>query len=211
LKKGVWLILLILVLAVIVTGCGRADAPQDVVQNAENSESGPTPGGEPARDPGTKPGTVGDEDPPGQASGAEERNLEEIYARVDQGQGGVWVNVLWVTPGYLEASGNTNIGPQYGVEDNHVFAVFMTTHSGDLLTYDMMANVRLRVGTREYAPTSWEYTSRDSHHPAGILKFPKVGPNEEQVIDERTTTVELVFKNLAGVAERVLRWDLPLE
>lgn len=78
-----------------------------------------------------------------------------------------------------------------------VFAVSMTAHSGDLSKYDMKQNAVLRAADKEYPVADWRFTSKDAHHPQGLLSF-DVTP------EQAGTSFQVVIRNLGGAAERVL-------
>lgn len=103
----------------------------------------------------------------------------------DQGAAGVTVTATWV-----------------GIQENQlVFRLAFDTHSVDLSRFDVAANVALRDDSgRELSPAGWEDERRDSHHRAGTLRFPAPdGPSRR---------ISLVVRNLAGISERVLTFEL---
>jgi hypothetical protein len=71
----------------------------------------------------------------------------------------------------------------------------------------MTALSAMRVGEKEYAPEAWESISDDRHHRAGVLVFARVTPDGAPL---DAGAVELVMKGIAGVPERVFRWQWPL-
>ncbi len=80
------------------------------------------------------------------------------------------------------------------------FDIALDTHSVNLDAYDLKALSLLReeVG-KDYQPTHVE-NKGSGHHRQVILVFPK--PSAE------AKNLELVIKDMAGVKERVFRWDL---
>ncbi|MBI4285383.1 MAG: hypothetical protein HY670_05740 [Chloroflexi bacterium] len=84
------------------------------------------------------------------------------------------------------------------------FDVVMDTHSVDLDQYDLKKLAVLRDDTgKEYSPTSWNAPS-GGHHRSGTLVFPL----PDSVTQGQAKYVEMVIKNIAGVPERVLKWQL---
>lgn len=134
--------------------------------------------------------------PPG-TGGQTENHLNERYLRVGEA-GGVELDVLWLAPEYVKAKGNPY--SQFNPEQDTVFQIAMTTHSGDLLQYDLAKLATLRVGDKEIAPVKWEYTNRDSHHPEGVLVFP--GPAGAA----GSSPITLVIKGLGNAQEVSLNW-----
>ena len=80
------------------------------------------------------------------------------------------------------------------------FEVALDTHSVNLDGYDLKTVSVLRDGSgNAYAPATVEYKG-SGHHRQATLVFAKIANS--------TKRVELVIKNVAGVKERVFRWDL---
>jgi len=104
-------------------------------------------------------------------------------ARTNTG-GGVTVKVTYLNP---QETANAR------------FDIALDTHSVNLDAYDLKALSLLRdeVG-KDYQPTHVE-NKGSGHHRQITLVFPK--PSAE------TKKLELVIKDVAGVKERVFRWD----
>lgn len=80
------------------------------------------------------------------------------------------------------------------------FEVVFDTHSVDL-GFDPVAISLLRDDAgREYPATEWQGDGPGGHHRSGTLRF--------KVPDEVSDSVEVVIRNVAGVPERVFRWNL---
>lgn len=131
----------------------------------------------------------------GKASAAPKGGLRPAALTVsDKGQGGITIKATWVIPGSPEASSQLN---RY-----LAFSLALETHSGDLGQYDLKKLATLRDDKgKELSPASWQPTSDDSHHRAGILRFAKG-------IEQGGRYLELVVRDVGGVSERALRWDL---
>lgn len=81
------------------------------------------------------------------------------------------------------------------------FRVEMGTHGRDLSKHRFGDIVRIRdAAGKEYAPTAVQEHSGWEHHRVAILQFPPPDPG--------TTRVELLVRDVAGIRERVFRWDL---
>lgn len=90
------------------------------------------------------------------------------------------------------------------------FAITLDTHAGDLSKYDFLKSVRLRNNNgQQVAPLKWVSTAEGSHHRAGGLVFPKTD-QAGRPIDAQVKVIELVVRGLGGVAQRLLRWTLPI-
>lgn len=103
----------------------------------------------------------------------------------DEGQGAVEVSAR------LERSKSTDA--------RVVFTVSLNTHSVDLSSFDPIAQVRLRAGSQEIQGAFIEDPgNQPSHHQQFLLSFAR--PEARQVV--------LAVRNVAGVAERQLRFTL---
>lgn len=81
------------------------------------------------------------------------------------------------------------------------FEIAMNTHSVDL-SDDMLNSVVLRDDAgNEYIPTAWDGPSGGGHHRSGTLKLAALKGNAK--------AVTLFVKNIAGVPERVFKWQIP--
>lgn len=97
--------------------------------------------------------------------------------------------VVDVTPLNL-ASGGTTLE----------FEVAFNTHSVDL-SFDPAAISVLRDSAgREYPAVAWDGSGPGGHHRSGVLRF--------QMPEPADAVVEVVIQDVAGVPERVFRWDL---
>jgi hypothetical protein len=104
--------------------------------------------------------------------------------RTDSG-GGVTVKVTFLD---LKASGDLR------------FQVVLDTHSVNLDGYDLKAISVLRDNAgNTYSPTAVE-NKGSGHHRETTVSFAKVASG--------TKRVELVIKDVAGVKERIFRWDI---
>jgi hypothetical protein len=81
-----------------------------------------------------------------------------------------------------------------------VFKVVLDTHSVDLKD-DIVKVTFLRDDTgKQYQPTTWDGAGAGGHHREGSLKFASLAGI--------TKFVELVITGVAGVPERVFKWEL---
>lgn len=80
------------------------------------------------------------------------------------------------------------------------FEVAFNTHSVNL-NFDPAAISVLRDDEgREYPAIAWEGAEPGGHHRSGVLRF--------KVPDYATDFVEVIIHDVAGVPERVFRWNL---
>jgi hypothetical protein len=89
-----------------------------------------------------------------------------------------------------------------GKSDNSFsFSVVMDTHSINLDRYDLKQLAELKDDQgNEYQPISWD-SAAGGHHRTGTLKFLQIGSQVEP------HTLELVIRDIAGVKERIFKWE----
>lgn len=96
-----------------------------------------------------------------------------------------------------------------GAKEEFAFKVSLNTHSVDLSVYQMAQISFLRDGEgNEYKAENWDSLSGSSHHRSGILRISNLNGNGDPVISKSSKSIELVIKGLAGIEERVFRWDI---
>ncbi len=89
-------------------------------------------------------------------------------------------------------------------KDSLTFHVAMNTHSVDLDDYDLGELATLRDDSgNEYQPVSWE-SEPGGHHREGTLTFSL----PDSLRQGRAGYVEVVIRSVAGIDERVLKWEL---
>lgn len=129
--------------------------------------------------------------PPGAARAATTDRLAAGGTRVSEA-GRVSVAVSW--DGLVQGQGE---------EVTVAFQVSMDTHSVNLDAYDLAKLAVLRNDRGEAVqPAKWE-APRGGHHRKGVLTFAVPA-----TFLSGTRFLELVVRDVAGVPERVLRWEL---
>jgi hypothetical protein len=156
-------------------------------------------------------GTAG---PPASSAGDSANSQEgsESLTVKDQGEGNVEVTVTYVTPGYLEAQGQSDIVSSLELDKNLAFAVVLNTHSVELSGYevDKISYLRDEDGKGYPALSGWLSAEDSGHHRSGIIRFAKSDSSGNPILKPGAKYLGLVIKDLAGVAERTFRWKLPL-
>ncbi len=102
--------------------------------------------------------------------------------------------------------GSVTIDVEWVVVDKAplLFNVAMNTHSVDLDQYDLgeLAVLRDDEGN-EYQAISWDSTL-GGHHRQGTLAF----PIPDSLSQGRVRYLEIVIRDVAGIQDRVLKWEL---
>ena len=130
----------------------------------------------------------------------DEQSARQGLTRTDDGRGGV---TFAATP--AEASGLAARGYP---SDYWGFVVQLDTHSGDLMALDVTKLAVLRDNNgREFKPIAWQGLKEDSHHRSGLLLFSSKDTGVQALSAQRARPLELVLYDIAGVKERVLRWE----
>ncbi len=131
-------------------------------------------------------------------------------AQVDN-RGGITVKATYITAGYLKATPRDPLSGKVDPGSAIVIAIALDTHSGDLMAYDLVKRVILRTDRgQQLEPLRWVSTADGAHHRAGALVFARTD-GAGRSIEQGAGRLELVVRDLGGVAERILRWTLPVE
>lgn len=88
------------------------------------------------------------------------------------------------------------------------FSVAMNTHSVDLDRFDLgqLAVLRNDLG-QEVKPLQWD-APMGGHHRSGLLAFPAQDSSGRPILGRGARSLELVIRDVAGVKERVLKWEV---
>jgi len=87
-----------------------------------------------------------------------------------------------------------------------VFDVALNSHAVDLDSVDLLDSAILRIDGEELRPTAWE-APMGGHHRAGTLTFPATGSTGQLLLGPEVGAIELIVRDVAGVPERVFRWN----
>lgn len=127
-----------------------------------------------------------------------------------ENSGGISVKATYLTAAHFKATPNDPLIGKVDPERTLVIAITLDTHSGNLSAYDFVKNALLRNDRgQQLAAIRWVPTAEGPHHRGGGLVFPKT-VQSGQSFESDAKALELVVRNLGGVAERVFRWSLPL-
>jgi hypothetical protein len=89
------------------------------------------------------------------------------------------------------------------------FEVAMDTHSVELDGYDLAKLAILRNGQgQEVKPVKWDASS-GGHHRSGTLAFSAKDGSGKPIVGAGVKSLDLVIRDVAGVKERVLKWEVP--
>lgn len=89
-----------------------------------------------------------------------------------------------------------------------IFSVAMDTHAVNLDNYDLSQLAILRNDRgQEVKPEQWD-APLGGHHRSGTLAFPTTDVLGKPLLGSGTKVVELVIRDVAGVKERVLSWEV---
>ena len=88
------------------------------------------------------------------------------------------------------------------------FSVAMNTHSVELDGFDLGKLTTLRNDQgQEVSPESWD-APQGSHHRSGTLIFPAKDGSGKPIVGPGVKSLDLVIRDVAGVKERVLKWEV---
>ncbi|EEG77975.1 hypothetical protein [Dethiobacter alkaliphilus] len=129
---------------------------------------------------------------------AGQEDIIEQYSSTDS-QEGVTAQALWIAPELYELAVEEELVTENELEENIIFDLWLSTHSGDLMDFSYEDNVVLSTDNGEISPRNITVISRDSHHPRMLLKF-------EKSRIEDTENMELLIKGLRNVPKRTFSW-----
>jgi hypothetical protein len=130
----------------------------------------------------------------------DEPSARQGLTRTDDGPGGVTFAATLAEASDLRTRGYSS--------DYWGFVVQLDTHSGDLMALDV-AKLAVFRGSRgqEFKPVTWQGLKEDSHHRSGLLLFSSKDTGVQALSAQGAGPLELVLYDVAGVKERVLRWE----
>jgi len=136
------------------------------------------------------------------------RAATRSLTKSDSGQGGVRLEVTWATKDYFATRGQVAKAGAYDLDEDLVFLVTFEAHSGDVTRYDLLKLAKLRDDSGDSRqPKAWDPISNDAHHRSGMLIFSR--SSERGVMPrEGAKFLELAIADIAGVKERLYRWEL---
>lgn len=142
--------------------------------------------------------------------------LRENLSRTNHGgESSVSMTAIWATETYFRASGLDAESYEVDHDDQHVFLVFLDTHTGTLPELDWQTEVRLRVDGATYRPVDGRTRAGGYHHAVAVVTFPRT-VDGEPVLDDGTGAVTLevagLERNDPGVPDdrtRAVTWSYP--
>jgi hypothetical protein len=147
----------------------------------------------------------------GESSKSAKDKIVSLLTREDGGQKGVSVEVIYMTPEYLKVTNSPAGIEKYELDKNLAFKVTLDTHSGDITKYNMAKITHLRDGGgMEHQALRWEDVEKSSHHRSGIVLFSNLDVDGKPIVGDGVKSIEVVVKDIAGVKERVFKWELPI-
>ena len=128
--------------------------------------------------------------------------LREALSRTNRGESKNSMTAIWATEAYFAASDISAEKFRVSPADNHVFIVFMNTHTGALPDMDWTNDARLRVDGTAYEPTDGYTRAGGFHHMVAVVQFPKTAGGES-VMDDGTENVTLRVVGIERTVEDV--------
>jgi hypothetical protein len=128
--------------------------------------------------------------------------LRESLSRTNRGESKNAMTAIWATEAYFAASDISAEEFRVSPGDNHVFIVFLNTHSGALPDMDWAADASLRVDGTAYEPTDGYTRAGGFHHMVAVVQFPKT-VDGQPVLDDGTGNVTLRVVGIERTVEDV--------
>lgn len=142
--------------------------------------------------------------------------LRETLTRTDRGgESTVSMTAIWATETYFRAAGLDTESYEVSLEDNHVFLVFLDTHTGSLPQMDWENDAQLQVDETTYEAAGGHTYAGGFHHLVAVVEFPRTvegTPTLAEGTDEVTLSITGVERNEPDIDDdrtRTLTWTYP--
>jgi len=119
------------------------------------------------------------------------------------------VSGIYATPTYYAMTEQTQEAAKYQPDKFAVFYLFEDIHIGALPNSPPMVTLRVDDG-REFSPLSTEVLRDSFHHRATVVRFPNSDTRGRRLINEKTSSLELVAHDPASHSLQTMHWDLPI-
>src|SRR6516225_3906074 len=119
------------------------------------------------------------------------------------------VSGIYATPTYYAMTEQTQEAAKYQPDKFAVFYLFEDIHVGALPNLPPIVTLRVDDG-RELSPLSTEVLRDSFHHRATVVRFPNSDARGRRLINEKTSSLELVAHDPASHSLQTMHWDLPI-
>lgn len=142
-------------------------------------------------------------------------DLRESLSRTSRGVSPKEVTAIWATETYWGASDVSTDSFRVSPADNHVFIVFLNTHTGALPQMNWTQDTRLVVDGTAYEPVDGYTRAGGYHHMVAVVQFPKTvdgQPITTEDTDEvtlRVVGVDRTTRDVPADRPRNLTWAYP--
>jgi hypothetical protein len=141
--------------------------------------------------------------------------IREALSRSSRGVSPKAMTAIWATEPYWEVSEISTEAFRVSPESNHVFIVFLDTHTGALPDMNWTRDARLRVDGTAYEPVDGYTRAGGYHHMVAVVQFPKTVDGESVLApDTERVTLQVVgvdrtTRNIPDDEPRNLSWQYP--
>lgn len=142
--------------------------------------------------------------------------LREVLTRTNHGgDSSVTMTVIWATEPYFRAAGLDADTYEVSPGENHVFMVFLDTHTQSLPEIDWTSEATLDVDGETYEPVDGRRHAGGFHHSVAVVEFPSEVDGEPMLTDgteEVTLSVvglERMDQGIPNDRIRRVSWSYP--
>lgn len=141
--------------------------------------------------------------------------LREALTRMSRGVSPKAVTAIWATPAYWERADISTDAFRVSPADNHVFIVFMDTHTGALPQMNWTQDAQLLVDGTAVDPVDGYTRAGGYHHMVAVVQFPRTVGGDSLVDDEtdritlRVVGADRTTADVPDDRSRNLTWSYP--
>lgn len=149
----------------------------------------------------------------------EDVTVEELRGtlmRTNQGGGSsVSMSAIWATETYVKASGLGTDAYDTNQDENHVFLIFLNTHTDTIPELDWESDATLEVNGKTIDAANGRMVAGGYHHGTAVVEFPREIDGEPTLTDDiENVTLSVVglekFENsIPADRPRRISWEYP--
>ena len=119
------------------------------------------------------------------------------------------ISGVYATPEYYTMTEQPQEAAKYQPERFTVFYVFEDIHVGELPEQPLQMMLRMNDG-RQFSPVDSTVVKDSYHHRATVVRFPSRDDHGKTVMNENSSSFELIVHDPTVHVEQAMQWDLPI-
>src|SRR5213593_4417236 len=119
------------------------------------------------------------------------------------------ISGIYATPEYFTMTEQPQEAAKYQPERFTVCYVFEDIHVGELPEQPLQMMLRMNDG-RQFSPVDSTVVKDSYHHRATVVRFPSRDDHGKTVMNENSSSFELIVHDPTVHVEQAMQWDLPI-